>query len=143
MCIHLVGQCSPQTDIKTLSLTNYRMSTMNKNLTSNAYLKHHNIVKYAISRTNWENFHQTVVDNPFETYCYSNVDEVTNKWYLWFNKLFTETVSRITSHRSYLPPWISKPPSHLINQLNTLKRKEARKAQPLNLQKILDLESKI
>ena len=54
-----------------------------------------------------------------------------------------QTVPRVTSQRSYLPPWISKPTSHLINQLNTLKRKQARKAQPLNLQKILDLESKI
>ena len=110
---------------------------------NNATEKHHKIVKYAISRTNWENFNQTIVDNPFEPYCYSNVDEVTNQRYLWFNKLFTENVPRTTSHRSYIPPWISKPTSHLINQLNTLKCKEARKAQPLNLQKILDLESKI
>ena len=94
-------------------------------------------------RLNWENFNQTIVDNPFEPYCYSIVDEVTNQWYLWFNKLFTENVPRITSHRSYLPPWISKPTSHLINQINTLKRKQARKAQPLNLKKFLDLESKI
>ena len=43
----------------------------------------------AISRTNWENFNQTIFDNPFEPYCYSNVDEVTNQWYLCFNKLFT------------------------------------------------------
>ena len=79
----------------------------------NAKWKHHKIVKYAISRTDWENFNQTIVDNPFEPYCYSNVDEVTNQWYLWFNKLFTENVPRITSHRSYLPPWISKPTSQL------------------------------
>ena len=96
---------------------------------NNATEKHHKIVKYAISRTNWENFNQTIVDNPFEPYCSSKVDEVTNQWYLWFNRLFTKNVPRITSHRSYLPPWISKPTSHLINQLNTLKRKEARKAQ--------------
>ena len=102
---------------------------------SNAKENHHKIVKYAISRTNWENFNQTIVDNPFEHYCYSNVDEVTNQLYLWFNKLFTENVPRITSHRSDLPPWISKPTSHLINQLNTLKRKEARKAPTPNLHK--------
>ena len=110
---------------------------------NNATEKYHKIVKYANARTNGENFNQTIVDKSFGPYCYSNVDEVTNQWYLWFNKLFTENVPRITSQRSYLPPWISKPTSHLINQLNTLKPKEARKAQPLNLQKVLDLEIKI
>ena len=84
-----------------------------------------------------------MVDNSFEPYCYSNIDEITNQWYMWLNKLFTKNVPRITSHRSYLPPWILKPTSHLINQLNAPKRKVARKAQPLNLQKLLDLESKI
>ena len=49
---------------------------------NNATEKHHKIVEYAVSRNNWENLNQTIVNNPFEPYCYSNVDEVNNQWYL-------------------------------------------------------------
>ena len=62
--------------------------------------------KYAYKSIDWINFNCNISKNPFNPYCYSNVDELLKQWYEWFNRLFVKNVKNVpilTQHRSQLP----------------------------------------
>ena len=59
--------------------------------------------KYAHKRIDWINFNCNISKNPFNHYCYSNVDDLLKQWYEWFNRLFDQNVPGVTQHRSQLP----------------------------------------
>ncbi len=64
-----------------------------------------------------------IEENPFQPYCYSNLNFLLQKWYQWLWATIDKHVPGTTKHRSKLQPWISSQTSHLMKQLGTLKRK--------------------
>ena len=66
------------------------------------------LAKFALNNVDWQKLNEIVLERPFQPYCYSNIDELLNQWYRWFNKLLNENVPKVTTHRANLPPWISK-----------------------------------
>ena len=101
--------------------------------------------KYAYKRIDWINFNCNLSKNPFNPYCYGNVDELLKQWYEWFNRLFDQNVPRVTQHRSHHPRWVSKSTSHEMKKLSTLKRKAIAHPSPARstLNKIDCLEEKV
>ena len=101
--------------------------------------------KYAYKRIDCIKFNGNISKNPFNPYCYSNVDELLKQWYEWFNRLFDQNVPRVTQHRSQLPPWVSKSTSHEMKKLSTLKRKAIAHPSPApsTLNKMDCLEEKV
>ena len=61
--------------------------------------------------------------NPFNSYCWSNPNCIVENWYLWLNVFLNETIPKRTQHRAFLSPWISQSTSHLIECLNTARRR--------------------
>ena len=101
--------------------------------------------KYAYKRKDWINFNCNISKNPFNPYCYSNVDELLKQCCEWFNRLFEQNVPRVTQHRSQLPLWVSKSTSHEMKKLSTLKQKAIAHPSPApsTLNKIDCLEEKV
>ena len=79
--------------------------------------------KFAFNKTDWKEFKNYILENPFKPYCYSNIDELFKQWYTWLDVLLTKNVPKTTLHRSNLPPWLKKESSHLIKVISTLKKK--------------------
>ena len=79
--------------------------------------------KYAFHKADWQTINQYIIDNPFDPYCYSNVDELLKQWYAWIYNIIKENVPRVTKHRKSLPPWVKSDTSHQIKVISTLKRK--------------------
>ncbi|XP_075248360.1 uncharacterized protein LOC142341320 [Convolutriloba macropyga] len=89
-------------------------------------------VKHAYHKVDWKEFNSHIRDHPFSPYCFSNVDELVDQWYLWIEKIIEILIPRVTQHRANLPPWISSATSHELKILGTMKRKYER-APTLNL----------
>ena len=70
--------------------------------------------KFAFSKADRKELNNYILENPFEPYCYSNIDELVKQWYTWLDDVLTKNVPKTTLHRSNLPPWIKKESSHLI-----------------------------
>ena len=82
---------------------------------------------YAFRKTGWEAFNQAILREPFEPFCYSNVDHLVHHWYKWLWMKIDTIVPRITKHRATLPPWMSSSTSHLIKRLETITAKQTQK----------------
>ena len=64
---------------------------------------------------------QKLKAEPFNPYCYSNVDKIVAQWYDWLNSFMEASFPRVKKHRTQLPPWITPPNSHLLEKLKTAK----------------------
>ena len=65
---------------------------------------------------------EDIIANPFEAYCYSNVDVNTNLWYEWILKLIEKHVPIRNKNRQLLTPWTSAETSHHMNKIKTERR---------------------
>ena len=74
--------------------------------------------RYAFRKTDWEEFNQAILREPFEPFYYRNLDHLVHHWYKWLWMTIETIVPRITKHRATLPPWISSSTSHLIKTRN-------------------------
>ena len=81
---------------------------------------------------------ELIIQNPFETFCWSNIDQLVEMWYKWIRGILRETTSLGTKHRSNLPPWVTSSTSHLIKKLHTAK-KQNRKSKIEKLDKVVSL----
>ena len=79
---------------------------------------------YAVKKADFKKLNDSIIKNPFTTFCYSNVDHLVHSWYEWIRNLIDKNIPRITKHRATLPPWISNATSHLLKQLQTLNRRK-------------------
>ena len=70
---------------------------------------------------------EEIIANPFEPYCYSNVDVNTNLWYEGIFQLIEKHVPIRTKNRQLLPPWTSAMTSHHMNIIKTERRKLRKK----------------
>ena len=82
--------------------------------------EHEILHQYAFKRANWEGLNKDINSNPFNPYCFSNVDELVKQWYTWLWEKIDKHIPRVTSHRASLPPWVSSSTSFLMNKLKTL-----------------------
>ena len=82
--------------------------------------------QYAFKKADWDGLNQSILAEPFNPYCFRNVDHLVNQWYDWLWEKIDKFVPRVTQHRSNLQPWISRTTSHLMQKLKTLKRKGER-----------------
>ena len=82
-------------------------------------------IKYAFNKADWDELNKSILQEPFQPYCYSNVDELLKQWYEWLWKKIKKLIPRITKHRSQLPPWISNVTSNLMNKLKTRKKRKS------------------
>ena len=63
--------------------------------------------------------YQLMYDSPFSPYCWSDLNMLVKQWYEWIDTLLAKCVSKRTTHRSNLAPWITPTISNLIKQLET------------------------
>ena len=82
-------------------------------------------INYAFNKADWDELNKSILQEPFQPYCYSNVDELLKQWYEWLWKKIEKLIPRITKHRSQLPPWISNVTSNLRNKLKTRKKRKS------------------
>ena len=91
---------------------------------------------YSLKSANWESFVTATLENPFQPYCYSNVD-VLQTWYSWFHGIMEDDLKKVTKHRKSQSPWITSKTSHLENLLKTKKKKNTFKvSQALQTKKL-------
>ena len=80
-------------------------------------------IEYSFCNADFDRFKELIEINPFNSYCWSNVDILVDQWYDWLAKIIKQTVPQRKKHQCMLPPWISKENSHLIKCLPTQQRK--------------------
>ena len=83
---------------------------------------------------------EQILENPFDTYCWSNVNVILNHWYNWLSSLIKKCIPKRTKHRSSLTPWISQLTSNLIKRLDTAQKKYT-ESNPKNLHLIEQTET--
>ena len=98
---------------------------------------------YAYNRTDWEKFNESIVKQPFLPYCFSNIDELLDQWYNWFENLFNENVPKVTAHRSNLPTWVSPASSNLMKKLANTKKLAIETENPKTIDKVILLEQEL
>ena len=64
-------------------------------------------VKLAYQKVDWKKFNSHIRHHLFSLYCFSNVDEFVDQWYLWIEKIIEILIPSVTQHRANLPPLIS------------------------------------
>ena len=82
---------------------------------------------FSYCNCDFDALNEDIITNPFEPYCYSNVDVNTNLWYEWILKLIEKHVPIRTKNRQLLPPWTSPETSHHMNKIKTERRKLQKK----------------
>ena len=65
---------------------------------------------------------EAIQDQPFDSFCFSNVDFHVEQWCVWIWRKIEEIVPKVTNHRSNLSPWVLNDTSHMKNVLETIKR---------------------
>ena len=68
---------------------------------------------YSLKSANWESFVTAILENPFQPYCYSNVDVLLQTWYSWFYGIMEDNLKKVTKHRMSQPSWTTSKTSHL------------------------------
>ena len=98
---------------------------------------------FLFEKANWNEIGLYIVQNPFKTFCFSNVDVVVDLWYDWLHKILEEHISKKTKHRMSLPPWVSNKTSNAIKRRNTMRKWMNKKPSPNNYLKLATLESRV
>ena len=93
---------------------------------------------YSLKLANWESFVTATFENPFQTYCYSNVDVLLQTWYSWFHGIMEDNLKKVTKHRMSQPPWITSKTFHLQNLLKT--KKQRKKKNTFNMSQALKIK---
>ena len=76
---------------------------------------------FAFKKANWKEVNEYIKDHPFNPYCFSNSDQMVEKWYEWLYEALKDLVPRKTKHRRELAQCES---SNLIKKLKTLQKKQ-------------------
>ena len=63
----------------------------------------------------------------FKPVCYTNINNMCEEMYDFFDNVAQATIPKSTRHRQYLPPWITPCTSKLIKHLNTQRKLVANK----------------
>ena len=82
-----------------------------------------------------------LVEKPFQSICYTNINKMSKQFTRYLDGIFDLYVSKRTSHRQSLPPWIFCGTSNLINKLKTQKRLLENKPISYRKQLVLKLEN--
>ena len=82
---------------------------------------------FSYCNCDFDALNEDIIANPFEPYCYSNLDLKTNLWYEWILKLMEKRVPIRTKNVQLLPPWTSAETSHHLNKIKTERRKFQKK----------------
>ena len=98
---------------------------------------------FSISKANWSAVESHIRREPFNPYCYSNVNVLTSCWYKWLFKILESNVPVKTRHRRCLPPWASKESSHLIKCSETIQRSLNKKRTLLKLIKLKRIQKSV
>ena len=61
-------------------------------------------INYAFNKADWDELIKSVLQESFQPYCYSNVDELLKEWYEWLCKKRDKHIPKITKHRYQLTP---------------------------------------
>ena len=78
---------------------------------------------FSFSKANWDEINPYINKIPFNPYCYTNVDLMTELWYTWLLNIIEKHIPRKTKNRSSLAPWVIFETSNLIKILDTMRRK--------------------
>ena len=77
---------------------------------------------FSLSKVDWNCLNSAIMLEPFQPFCFSNVEVLIETWYKWLYDIFERNVPRKTKHRRNLPPWASPSSSHLIKCCKTMRR---------------------
>ena len=94
---------------------------------------------FSLSKVNWNCLNSAIMLEPFQPFCFSNVEVLIESWYKWLYDIFERNVPRKTKHRRSLPPWASPSASHLIRSCKAMRRnlrKRRSLAKTIKLKKI-------
>ena len=95
---------------------------------------------FSFSKANWDKINQYNNENPFNQYCYSNVDLMTELRYTWLLNIIEKHIPRKTKHRSSLAPWVTSETSKLIKIMDTMRRKWEKNVTECQLDKLKTFE---
>ena len=98
---------------------------------------------FAFKKANWKEINEFIKDHPFNPYCFSNPDQMVEKWYEWLYEVLEDLVPRKTKHRRELAPWVLPESSNLIKKLQTLQRKQETRPTNENERKIEKVQTNL
>ena len=84
--------------------------------------------KFSFNKIEWNKLNGIIIENPFNPYCYSNVDELVKQWYKWLEEILTKNIPKTTKHRARLPAWVKNETSHLMKTIMNLKKSLVKKS---------------
>ena len=95
---------------------------------------------FSFSKANWDEINPYINKNPFNPYCYSNVDLMTELWYTWLLNIIEKHIPRNTKFRSSLAPWVTFETSNLNKILDAMRRKGEKNMTECQLDKLKTFE---
>ena len=96
---------------------------------------------YSFNAADNEEILMIMENSPFETTCYSNIDNMVNEFYVYLSDIIEKCVPRRTTHRQTLPIWFTPDTSHLLKKLETQRKLPKLKPTAYRKQKIKTLET--
>ena len=78
---------------------------------------------FSYCNSDYDLLNEKILENPFDIYCWSNVNVILNHWYNWLSSLSKKCIPKRTKHKSSLLLWISQSTSNLNNRLHTAREK--------------------
>ena len=96
---------------------------------------------YGFNAADYEEILKIMENSPSEPTCYSNIDNMVNEFYNYFNDNIEKCVPRRTTHRQTLPSWFTPESSHLLKKLETQRKLLKMKPTAYRKQKIKTLET--
>ena len=76
----------------------------------------------SFDKGDWKALEESIIECPFQPYCFSDVNVVLELWYEWLFKLISSAFPRKTKHCIKLAPWVSNQSSNLIKVKNSLEK---------------------
>ena len=112
-------------------------------IAANARRKERNSEIFSFCKCDFKGLSKSMIEQPFQQYCYSNINVNTKLWYEWVFGLIKNFTPRRTIKKQIHAPWITQETSHSLNKLETMRRKYQKSDSNKNLKvKLKSFEEK-
>ena len=91
---------------------------------------------FSFDKGGWKALEESIIECPFQPYCFSDVNVVVEFWYEWLYKLMSSTFPKKTKHCMKLAPWVSNQSSNLIKVKYTLEKTSHQTRSKAKLEKV-------
>ena len=91
---------------------------------------------FLLEKGDWKALEESIIECPFQPYCFSVVGVALELWYEWMYKLMSSTFPKNTKHCMRLAPWVSNQSSNLIKVKYTLEKTSHQPRSKAKLEKV-------